>query len=133
MEDQSRRRSARIEVKIPARYKIVLEGKEEDLLEGEALIKNISQEGLCLSIEMSHAKTLGDLLKNKHQLMVEFQLPSSAKLVKPLSKIIWTEDLSHDVESEYSMGVYFVEFNEQERKELIDFLNLEYLKQRRFS
>lgn len=132
MEDK-RRRSARIEVKIPAKYKIILEGKEQDLLEGEALIKNLSQDGLCLSVELSHAKTMGDLLKNKHQLVVEFELPSSAKLVKPLSKIIWTENLSEEGENKHSMGIYFVEFNEQERKELIDFLNLEYLKHRRIS
>lgn len=133
MQQDNRRRSARIEVRIPAKYKIILEGKQEDLLEGEALIKNISQDGMCLSVEMSHAKTMGDLLKNRHQLVVEFQLPSSAKLVKPLSKIIWTENLIEGEKGKYSMGVYFVEFNEQERKELIRFLNLEYLKHRRIS
>jgi len=86
---------------------------------------------MCLSVAISHAKTLGDLLKNKHQLFVEFTLPSSAKLVKPLSKICWTEDLDSEGASRYSMGIYFIEFSEQERKELIDFLNLEYIKHKR--
>jgi len=129
--DINRRRSTRIEVKIPCKYKIILDGKEEELLQGDALIRNLSQDGLCLSIEISHAKTMGDLLKNKHQLMVEFLLPSSAKLVKPLSKIIWTEDISQGEDNKYSMGLYFIEFNEQERKDLIDFLNVEYIKHRR--
>jgi len=129
--DINRRRSTRIEVKIPAKYKIILDGKEEELLQGDALIKNLSQDGMCLSIEIDHAKTMGDLLKNKHQLTVEFLLPSSAKLVKPLSKIIWTEDMTQGEENKYSMGLYFVEFNEEERKELIDFLNVEYIKHRR--
>jgi len=129
--DINRRRSTRIEVKIPCKYKVILDGKEEELLQGDALIRNLSQDGLCLSIEISHAKTMGDLLKNKHQLMVEFLLPSSAKLVKPLSKIIWTEDMSQGEENKYSMGLYFIEFNEQERKDLIDFLNVEYIKHRR--
>jgi len=129
--DINRRRSTRIEVKIPCKYKVILDGKEEELLQGDALIRNLSQDGLCLSIEISHAKTMGELLKNKHQLMVEFLLPSNAKLVKPLSKIIWTEDMSQGEDSKYSMGLYFIEFNEQERKDLIDFLNVEYIKHRR--
>ena len=128
-----RRKDGRVEVKIPATYKIVCDGEEEVLLEGEALIRNISKDGMCLSVEISHAKTMGDLLKNKYQLKVEFCLPSSAKFIKPLSKIVWTEDLAYQENSQYNMGIYFVEFDESERKELLDFLNLEYMKHKRSS
>lgn len=128
-----RRKGGRLEVKIPATYKIVCDGKEEILLEGEALIRNISKDGMCLSVEISHAKTMGDLLKNKYQLLVEFILPSSAKIIKPLSKIVWTEDLNESEQSKYNMGLYFIEFDENERKALIDFLNIEYMKHKRSS
>lgn len=128
-----RRKGGRIEVKIPATYKIICDGEEEVLLEGEALIRNISKDGMCLSVEVSHAKTMGDLLKNKYQLLVEFHLPSSAKIIKPLSKIIWTEDIKESDQNKYSLGLYFVEFDEKERRELLEFLNIEYMKHKRSS
>ena len=128
-----RRKGNRVEVKIPATYKIICDGKEEVLLQGEALIRNISKDGMCLSVEISHAKTMGDLLKNKYELLVEFTLPSSAKIIKPLSKIVWTEDLKDSESGKYNLGIYFVVFDENERKELLDFLNIEYMKHKRSS
>jgi c-di-GMP-binding flagellar brake protein YcgR len=114
---QERRRFRRFKAEVKVRWRKLSENQELGA-ETEAVSKNISEGGACLTMEKKEVD-LGDIL------LLEIELPNSVK-VTATAKVVWVmanikSQPWEEEQKSYDAGVEFLDISDEDRDKLEKF------------
>lgn len=125
-EGVERRRQRRIQVRLPARYRIIGGGGEEATREVRAEALNLSMMGLMLQTD--HVETQGLTLlpthgtDEKRHLELELDLPHRKGVLEATGRVIWVRESKAGDKHKYTAGVLFSYLTEDDQERLRSFI-----------
>jgi uncharacterized protein (TIGR02266 family) len=107
-----RRKFARLDIHINAKYKIMSDRKDSKAFTGEAL--NIS--GVGVYLYTPHIFPINSALE------LEFSLPNSPQPIRTAGRVVWHADDKLQQHSYPGMGVSFVSLSRDDEKKIVEFI-----------
>ncbi|MHC4340415.1 MAG: PilZ domain-containing protein [Planctomycetota bacterium] len=114
--EYERRKFIRLPIAVPVRYKFLsreVRSKEMDTVY-EGVSQNLGAGGLLLRGKLPDPSWLATLLTRKMYVGVNLLLPSSARPIKALSRVIWASAVEEN-QGHVVMGLEFQEITQEDR------------------
>ena len=108
------------------RFDTMIEGSfasEDGLLAGICKTDNFSREGCCLSLNRH--------VQNNSIIKLEFRYPNSIMLFFASGRVVWSRRLMDEATMGFKAGVFWWDFDEVERKRVLDHCFQEWEKARK--